>query len=157
MSLVGLLIVASVEIPRAMSEVAMTDGCTRLQAFWHIELPLSKSGIASAGIFAFLISCLIYSRYIQPTEARIISSRSAEKTTWYQVMPDRRIPYKKYKNILLHSILRSQQFSFLHFTPTFCYFLRRGRPGKLGSASASFGRAKIKIAKQQKSPKQKTF
>ena len=44
------------QIPRAMSEVAMTDGCTRLQAFWHIELPLSKSGIASAGIFAFLIS-----------------------------------------------------------------------------------------------------
>jgi len=44
------------QIPRAMSEVAMTDGCTRFQAFWHIELPLSKSGIASAGIFAFLIS-----------------------------------------------------------------------------------------------------
>ena len=44
------------QIPRAMSEVAMTDGCTRLQAFWHIELTLSKSGIASAGIFAFLIS-----------------------------------------------------------------------------------------------------
>ena len=44
------------QIPRAMSEVAMTDGCSRLQAFWHIELPLSKSGIASAGIFAFLIS-----------------------------------------------------------------------------------------------------
>ena len=30
----------------------MTDG-TKLQAFWHIELPLSKSGIASVGIFAF--------------------------------------------------------------------------------------------------------
>ena len=44
------------QIPRAMSEVAMTDGCTKLQAFWHIELPLSRSGIASAGIFAFLIS-----------------------------------------------------------------------------------------------------
>ena len=44
------------QIPRAMSEVAMTDGCTKLQAFWHIELPLSRSGIASAGVFAFLIS-----------------------------------------------------------------------------------------------------
>ena len=44
------------QIPKAMSEVAMTDGCTKLQAFWHIELPLSRSGIASAGIFAFLIS-----------------------------------------------------------------------------------------------------
>ena len=43
------------QIPKAMSEVAMTTH-TRLQAFWHIELPLSKSGIASAGIFAFLIS-----------------------------------------------------------------------------------------------------
>ncbi len=44
------------QIPREMSEAAQVDGCTRWQAFWKIEFPLAKSGIASAGIFAFLTS-----------------------------------------------------------------------------------------------------
>ncbi|NOZ32300.1 MAG: carbohydrate ABC transporter permease [Alphaproteobacteria bacterium] len=44
------------QIPKEMSEAAQVDGCTRWQAFWHIEFPLAKSGIASAGIFAFLTS-----------------------------------------------------------------------------------------------------
>jgi len=44
------------QIPKEMSEAAQVDGCTRWQAFWKIEFPLAKSGIASAGIFAFLTS-----------------------------------------------------------------------------------------------------
>ena len=44
------------QIPKEMSEAAQIDGCTRWQAFWKIEFPLAKSGIASAGIFAFLTS-----------------------------------------------------------------------------------------------------
>ena len=44
------------QIPKEMSEVARTDGCTRLQAFWNVELPLAGPGIAAAGIFAFLLS-----------------------------------------------------------------------------------------------------
>jgi len=44
------------QIPKEMSEAAQVDGCTRWQAFWQIEFPLAKSGIASAGIFAFLTS-----------------------------------------------------------------------------------------------------
>jgi multiple sugar transport system permease protein len=32
------------------------DGCTRWQAFWKIEFPLARSGIAAAGVFAFLTS-----------------------------------------------------------------------------------------------------
>jgi multiple sugar transport system permease protein len=44
------------QIPKEMSEAAQVDGCTRWQAFWKIEYPLAKSGIASAGIFAFLTS-----------------------------------------------------------------------------------------------------
>jgi multiple sugar transport system permease protein len=44
------------QIPIEMSEAAQIDGCTRWQAFWRVEFPLARSGIASAGIFAFLIS-----------------------------------------------------------------------------------------------------
>lgn len=44
------------QIPKEMNEAAQVDGCTRWQAFWKIEFPLAKSGIASAGIFAFLTS-----------------------------------------------------------------------------------------------------
>ena len=38
------------QIPKEMSEVARTDGCTRLQAFWNVELPLAGPGIGAAAI-----------------------------------------------------------------------------------------------------------
>lgn len=44
------------QIPKEMNEAAQVDGCTRWQAFWKIEFPLARSGIAAAGVFAFLIS-----------------------------------------------------------------------------------------------------
>jgi multiple sugar transport system permease protein len=42
------------QVPRDLAEAAQIDGCTRWQAFWLVEFPLARSGIASAGIFAFL-------------------------------------------------------------------------------------------------------
>ncbi|WP_176084887.1 carbohydrate ABC transporter permease [Martelella sp. HB161492] len=44
------------QIPIDLSEAAQIDGCTRWQAFWKVEFPLARSGLASAGIFAFLTS-----------------------------------------------------------------------------------------------------
>ena len=44
------------QVPRDLAEAAQIDGCTPWQAFWLVEFPLARSGIASAGIFAFLIS-----------------------------------------------------------------------------------------------------
>ncbi|MDQ0471842.1 carbohydrate ABC transporter permease [Labrys wisconsinensis] len=44
------------QIPADLSEAAQIDGCTRWQAFWRIEFPLARSGLASAAIFAFLTS-----------------------------------------------------------------------------------------------------
>jgi multiple sugar transport system permease protein len=44
------------QVPRDLAEAAQIDGCTRWQAFWQVEFPLARPGIASAGIFAFLIS-----------------------------------------------------------------------------------------------------
>ncbi|QDY71506.1 carbohydrate ABC transporter permease [Qingshengfaniella alkalisoli] len=44
------------QVPKDLAEAAQIDGCTRWQAFWRVEYPLARPGIASAGIFAFLTS-----------------------------------------------------------------------------------------------------
>jgi len=44
------------QVPGDLGEAAQIDGCTRWQAFWQVEFPLARPGIASAGIFAFLTS-----------------------------------------------------------------------------------------------------
>lgn len=44
------------QIPVDLGEAAQIDGCTRWQAFWRVEFPLARSGLASAAIFAFLTS-----------------------------------------------------------------------------------------------------
>lgn len=44
------------QVPISLSEAAQVDGCTPWQAFWKIEFPLARSGIAAAGVFAFLTS-----------------------------------------------------------------------------------------------------
>lgn len=41
-------------IPRALEEAAAVDGAGRLRMLFHIILPLSAPGIATAGIFAFV-------------------------------------------------------------------------------------------------------
>jgi multiple sugar transport system permease protein len=43
-------------IPKDMEEAAMIDGCTRLQTFYKILLPLSAPGLVAAGIFAFTLA-----------------------------------------------------------------------------------------------------
>ena len=43
-------------IPRELEEAAWVFGCTRLQAFLQVVLPLALPGIAAAAIFAFVIS-----------------------------------------------------------------------------------------------------
>jgi len=44
------------QIPKELHEAAEIDGCTRWQAFWKVEFPVARSGVASAAIFAFLTS-----------------------------------------------------------------------------------------------------
>jgi multiple sugar transport system permease protein len=44
------------EIPKSVVESAYIDGCTRWQAFRSIGLPLVRTGIAAAGILAFIFS-----------------------------------------------------------------------------------------------------
>ncbi|HNS35333.1 MAG TPA: carbohydrate ABC transporter permease, partial [Mesotoga sp.] len=44
------------EIPQALEEAAMIDGCTRFQAMRKIIVPMAVPGIVAVGTFAFLLS-----------------------------------------------------------------------------------------------------
>ncbi len=41
-------------VPRELEEAAMMDGCSRLQAFFRITLPLLAPGLVATGLFAFI-------------------------------------------------------------------------------------------------------
>ena len=41
-------------IPNDLSDAAAIDGCTEVQTFWHIILPLSKPALAVVGLFHFM-------------------------------------------------------------------------------------------------------
>ncbi len=62
------------QIPRELSEAAQVEGCTRWQAFWRVELPLSRGGLTAAAIFAFLTSWNEYALASQ------LTSSSSSKT-----------------------------------------------------------------------------
>ncbi|WP_112312603.1 carbohydrate ABC transporter permease [Pseudogemmobacter bohemicus] len=62
------------QVPKELAEAAEIDGCTRWQAFWRVEFPVARAGIASAGIFAFLTSWNEYALASQLT--RSVSSKT---------------------------------------------------------------------------------
>lgn len=43
-------------IPRELDEAAQIDGCSKLQALWHIIIPLAAPGIIAATIYIFIYS-----------------------------------------------------------------------------------------------------
>lgn len=50
-------------LPRAIEEAALIDGCSMLQLFWLITLPLCGPSIATLGVFTFIAS---WNDYITP-------------------------------------------------------------------------------------------
>ena len=57
------------QVPIDLAHAAEIDGCTRWQAFWKVEFPVARAGIASAGIFAFLTSWNEYALASQLTRS----------------------------------------------------------------------------------------
>lgn len=43
-------------LPLEIEESGLVDGLTHIGAFWHLMLPLSRSGMATAGILSFIFS-----------------------------------------------------------------------------------------------------
>jgi len=59
MALPFVIIISSgifVGVPRELEEAAQTLGCTRIQAFIRVVLPLALPGLAAAGIYTFVTS-----------------------------------------------------------------------------------------------------
>lgn len=50
-------------IPRELQEAAAIDGCGRIGFFWRMVIPLSKAGVITVGILAFIAS---WNSYILP-------------------------------------------------------------------------------------------
>ncbi len=51
------------DIPDALEEAAMVDGCNRFQAFWYVIVPIMGPGIVTASIFSLLLA---YNEYLIP-------------------------------------------------------------------------------------------
>ena len=43
-------------IPAALDEAALVDGCNRLQAFWNVIMPIMWPGVITTGLFSFLLA-----------------------------------------------------------------------------------------------------
>ena len=43
-------------IPAGLDEAAAVDGCTRVQAYFNIILPLARPGLIASGVYCFIIS-----------------------------------------------------------------------------------------------------
>ena len=43
-------------IPSALDEAALVDGCNRLQAFWHVIMPIMWPGVITTGLFSFMLA-----------------------------------------------------------------------------------------------------
>ena len=67
-------------VPEELDQAAMIDGCTRIQAFMRVTLPLLAPGLVSTSVFAFLHSWNEY------TLALIVLSRDSAVTLplWLQ-------------------------------------------------------------------------
>ena len=44
------------DIPVALDEAAMIDGCNRVQALWHVTMPMLRPAIAAVMIFDFILA-----------------------------------------------------------------------------------------------------
>lgn len=64
-------------IPEEMEEAAVIDGASRMQFFWRIMLPLSKPGLVTVGILAFVAS---WNGYLLPL--LVISTGTLPQELW---------------------------------------------------------------------------
>lgn len=73
-------------IPRELEESAKVDGCTELQAFLHVTLPLAKSIVMTVAVLIFL-SCwnefTFANTFITTDSLRPVSTRFVKFTTEY--------------------------------------------------------------------------
>jgi multiple sugar transport system permease protein len=64
-------------MPRELEEAALTDGWSRVGAFFHVALPLAVPGITTCVVFAFALSLSDYiyaAVFVSSTTSRTVSA-----------------------------------------------------------------------------------
>ncbi len=77
------------DIPKALDEAALIDGCNPFQAFFRVSLPLTKPGIAASAILSFifswnnfLFSLVLSSQQTRPLPVAVFSFISYTQIDW---------------------------------------------------------------------------
>ena len=81
-------------IPKELDEASEVDGCTRLQAYFRIILPLAMPGIMASGVYCFIISwnefmfatILVDSSALRTIPVGLMVFRDGLMTEWGVVM-----------------------------------------------------------------------
>lgn len=82
------------KLPRELDDAALIDGCSNFKTFYKIMLPISQSGLVTAGVFSFLFAWndLIYSltfigsQSARPLTAGIYNFISKYGIQWNNIM-----------------------------------------------------------------------
>ena len=76
------------EIPAALEDAALMDGCTRWGAFLRVMLPLSKTGITAASILCFIFSWneLLFAITIGSQNAKTLPPSVYDFVTYREVL-----------------------------------------------------------------------
>ena len=77
------------DIPKALDEAALIDGCNPFQAFFRVSLPLTKPGIAASAILSFifswnnfLFSLVLSNQQTRPLPVAVFSFISYTQIDW---------------------------------------------------------------------------
>jgi N,N'-diacetylchitobiose transport system permease protein len=84
-------------VPADIEEAALTDGCSRLSAFWRVVFPLIAPGLVATSIFAFILAWndFAYANVILGNSSNIFGSQAETATYWLfsLVNPSRATPW----------------------------------------------------------------
>ena len=80
--------------PRELEEAGRIDGCTRLQVFWKIVLPLAKPALAALGIITFIYAwndlfwplIAITSNHTFTVQVGLTTFEGEHETEWARIM-----------------------------------------------------------------------
>jgi N,N'-diacetylchitobiose transport system permease protein len=80
-------------IPRELDEAALIDGCTRVQVFWRIILPLTAPGLVATSVYGFIqawnefiIINTLNSPEKQNLMAWLLQNQTSRGTAWGNLM-----------------------------------------------------------------------
>ena len=61
------------EVPRALEEAAIVDGCSNVTAIWRVTIPLVAGGLAATGLFVFIIVWSDFIVALTLTQERVVT------------------------------------------------------------------------------------